>query len=154
MNGVGPFKPWFSPHRSWIDRPTASKTNHVPAVQTGHTQCSMGLCVWSCRQLQQPWKIWPGMLCGKCGNRKIFPRFHIGGESSGANGSNFPQMPRLPHSKTCSVVLGIILCLFIFTSYIAFHSMSSAITCRYAFCIAGINLDEPMRTLGTSTRNV
>ena len=45
---------------------------------------------------------WPSVLCGKCGNRKICPRFHIGGESSGANGCNFPQMPRLPHSKTCS----------------------------------------------------
>ena len=48
---------------------------------------------------------WPSVLCGKCGNRKICPRFHIGGESSGANGCNFPQMPRLPHSKTCSVGL-------------------------------------------------
>ena len=47
---------------------------------------------------------WPSVLCGKCGNRKICPRFHIGGESSGANGCNFPQMPRLPHSKTCSEI--------------------------------------------------
>ena len=50
---------------------------------------------------------WPSVLCGKCGNRKICPRFHIGGESSGANGCNFPQMPRLPHSKTCSVLVNI-----------------------------------------------
>ena len=48
---------------------------------------------------------WPGVLCGTCGNRKICPRFHIGGESSGANGSNFPQLPRIPHSETCSAHL-------------------------------------------------
>ena len=65
---------------------------------------------------------WPGMLCGTCGNRKKCPRFHIGGESSGENGSNFPQMPRLPPLKTCSA--GSSYCAFVRHQSLSLHIKS------------------------------